>query len=69
KAEEVLKAYRPAYLGIDIGRLLLHAELCQQIVENNPEAPEEAWASLIPFPQLELDPALVRGDEPELDDQ
>ena len=67
KAEPLLEARRPAYLGLHVDGLLEHAAICRHLVAENREAPDDAWDVLIPFPRLAFDPDLVRGDEPELD--
>jgi predicted metal-dependent hydrolase len=67
KAEPLLRAHQPHYLGLDVGRILDHAAACRQIVAEHPDAPAEAWTVLVPFPRLDFDPARVRGDESELD--
>ncbi len=66
KAMPLLELRRPNYLGFDIEGLLEHAAVCRHLVAENREAPESAWQVLIPLPRLRYDPALVRGDEPEL---
>jgi predicted metal-dependent hydrolase len=57
KAREKLASYRPYYLGVDLDALLSAADAADRAVETGtrPSAPD-----------LRLDPALVRGDEPEL---
>ena len=67
KAQPLLESRRPAYLGLDVDAVLEHTAVCRHIVAENREAPHEAWDVLIPTPRLFFDPALVRGDEPELD--
>jgi predicted metal-dependent hydrolase len=66
KAQPILQSHAPHYLGIDVAALVEHAAACRQIVAEHPDAPPDAWSVLIPFPTLDYDPALVRGDEPEL---
>jgi uncharacterized protein len=66
KAEPLLKARRPGYLGIDVDRMVDHSATCRQIVAENRDAPPDAWNVLIPVPRLDFDPSRVRGDEPEL---
>ncbi len=68
KAEERLRRYRPAYLGLDVEAILEHAARCRRIVENHPSARPQEWKQLIPFPRLEVQPTRVCGDEPELRD-
>jgi len=65
KAEERLSDYPSAYLGIDLDGIRRHMSHCRQIVEGHPDADPDEWPDLIPCPQLGLDPAQVRGDEPE----
>ena len=57
KTERKLTPYRPVYLGLDVDQLLEHAARCRALV--TAQLP-------VPFPSLHVDPALVRGDEPEL---
>jgi uncharacterized protein len=66
KSQLLLTPRAPYYLGLDVDRILDHASTCRQIVAENRDAPREAWAILIPPPRLTFDPALVRGDEAEL---
>lgn len=66
KAQPLLEARRPHYLGLDVDGILEHGAVCRHIVAENREAPDEAWDVLIPRPRLRYDPDLVRGDEPEL---
>jgi uncharacterized protein len=66
KAQPLLHARKPAYLGLDVDRMVEHSVTCRQLVAENPEAPPEAWPILIPAPRLQYDPARVRGDEPEV---
>ena len=66
KADPLLERRRPHYLGIDVDELLTHSAICRHLVAENRDAPEEAWPVLIPIPRITFDPALVRGDEPEL---
>lgn len=67
KARPLLEARRPAYLGIDVEKVLEHAAVCRQIIAENRDAPDPAWQVLIPVPGLDWTAARVRGDEPELD--
>ena len=64
KAERRLGAYRPAYLGLDVDALLAHAERLAAAVAADPADPG-AWERAAPPPPLRLDPARLRGDEPE----
>ena len=57
KAVRELEPYRPRYLGLDVDAVLRHAARCRAA----------AAAGEAPAPEpLRADPALVRGDEPEL---
>ena len=67
KAERRLSPYRPAYLGVDVDGLLAHLERTCALVTRHPDAPPDAWAGLAPPPEIRLSPALLQGDEPELD--
>jgi uncharacterized protein len=67
KAERCLSPYRPTYLGVAVEELLTHAERTRAVVAGRPDAPPAAWPELAPAPELRLFPALLRGDEPELD--
>lgn len=62
KAERALEPFAPAHLGIDVDAVLEHARRCREILEED----EAGWKERIPFPEIRADPALVRGDEPEL---
>ena len=66
KAERHLAMYHPSYLGLDVGALLENAEHCRRLVEANSHAHAMDWTSVIPRVHLTPNPALVRGDEPEL---
>lgn len=66
KAQPLLEARRPHYLGLDVDAILEHTAVCRHLVVENRDAPEEAWDVLIPSPRLVFDPDRVRGDEPEL---
>jgi predicted metal-dependent hydrolase len=57
KAARRLSPYRPAYLGLDVDAILADAERCVQLA---------ASGAPVPLPALHPDPALVRGNEPEL---
>lgn len=65
KAERRLQGYRPAYLGVDVEGILNHVERCRRSLEETGESGGPAPAS-VPFPRLELQVALIRGDEREL---
>lgn len=67
KAQPLLHARKPAYLGLDVDHMVELSVTCRQIVAENREAPPEAWPILIPFPKLDFDPARVSGDEPEIE--
>lgn len=66
KAEPLLQRRRPHYLGVDVEALLQHGAVCRHLVAENHDAPAHAWEVLIPRTSIRFDPALVRGDEPEL---
>ncbi len=57
KATRRLAPYGPSYLGIDVERLLLHARTARACAERGDP---------VPLIQLELDPALSSGTEPEI---
>lgn len=67
KAQPLLEARRPHYLGLDVDGILEHAAVCRHLVAENHGAPDDAWDVLIPAPRLAFDPERVRGDEPELE--
>lgn len=67
KAQPLLEARRPRYLGLDVDAMLEHSAVCRHLVAENREAPDQAWDVLIPTPRLVFDPDRVRGDEPELE--
>ena len=67
KAQPLLEARRPSYLGLDVDALLEHSAICRHIVAENREAPDEAWNVLIPMPRLTFRPDRVRGSESELE--
>jgi predicted metal-dependent hydrolase len=57
KAARRLGGYRPSYLGVDVDAVLDAADAARRAVE----------VGILPVaPDLTLDPALIRGDEPEL---
>lgn len=66
KAEPLLQKHADHYLGIDVDALLSHATIVRHLVAENRDAPNDAWSVLIPIPRITLDPARIRGDEPEL---
>lgn len=66
KAQPLLEAVRPHYLGLDVDAILQHTTECRHLVIENREAPEEAWDVLIPTLRLVFDADKVRGDEAEL---
>ena len=76
KAEEALEPYAPHYLGVDVGDLLERCRRGRRAVgEREGESEEggveggegwEGWRAVVPPPRLVLDPARLRGDEPEL---
>lgn len=67
KAAEEIAPYPPAYLGLDVAAIRAHAARCRRLVTACEAPPEgSSWAELVPFPELELDPRRLRGDESEL---
>lgn len=68
KAEDALGPFAPHYLGVDVDRLLADARALRARAENAPDpAPGRTpWNMRVRFPELDLDPSLIRGDEPEL---
>lgn len=60
-----LERYRPHYGGIDVDAVLVHGRVCTDIVLANPSLRGPALTETVPYPQLRLNPQLVRGDEPE----
>lgn len=69
KAQPLLEARRPRYLGLDVDAMLEHAAICRHLVAENRDAPDPAWDVLIPTPRLVFDPDRIRGDEPELEER
>lgn len=68
KAGRKLEGYPDTYLGVDLAALRAHLRRCRRIVEEHPDAEGDAWAELIPFPEMELREEWVRGDEVEGED-
>jgi len=67
KALSALERYRPAYLAVDVERLVTHASAALEITsESETVEGDTGWIRRIAPPPLLLDPALLRGDEPEL---
>ncbi len=66
KAERKLDGYRPCYLGVDVDAVLAHAIRCRELVDGRRDDDPRSWLGVADVPPLELDPRLVRGDEPEL---
>jgi predicted metal-dependent hydrolase len=64
KALRELPAHRPAYLGLDVGALVEHAERALRAVEADPR--QDQLSKHLPVLVLRPHPALARGDEPEL---
>lgn len=60
KAEPALRRFRPHYLGLDITKTLVLAEGLRAMATTGSISPGRPA-------RLDLDPGLVRGDEPELD--
>jgi len=69
KTEQRLQPYAPYHLGVDVAAILRHAQRCREIVHSHPHASRDSWSDLIPFPILILEAALLRGDEPELQER
>ena len=65
KARRYLWAYAPHYLGVDTAGLLAHLERCLAAVSMDDPPAGEALRRAVAFHRLELDRALLRGDEPE----
>lgn len=63
-----LERYAPYYMGIDVAAILKHVDDCIDFVHARPELVGPALAEATPYPRLQLDRRLVRGDEPEFDD-
>lgn len=71
KAEDALRPYEPAYLGIDVRRIRRDAAALRRLVEADaPSSPPSGkpWRDRIDFPRIHLDPDRLLGSEPELDD-
>ena len=66
KAEKKLSSFRSGYLGVNVDAVLDHAARCYAILELDPADRVRSWSRIADVPRLELDPRLVRGDEPEL---
>jgi uncharacterized protein len=69
KAEEALEPFAPHYLGVDVERLLTEARTLRTRVESAPDpaSGRTPWSTRVRFPELDLDPSRIRGDEPELE--
>ena len=66
KAKRYLSEYRPHYMGVDVDRILAHADSCIELV-GVPDPPRgSSLVHAIPFARLSLKAAHLRGDEPEL---
>lgn len=63
-----LEGYAPYYMGVDVAAVLEHGEFCIDFVHANPDLAGPALAEAAPYPRLQLDARLIRGDEPEFDD-
>lgn len=68
KTRREMAPYRPAYLGVDVDALLAHADRLAAAVEAHREGGAGPWERAEPPPAIVLDPARLRGDEPELRD-
>ncbi|MBX6363822.1 MAG: DUF309 domain-containing protein [Gemmatimonadetes bacterium] len=66
KAERELAPYAPAYLGLDVAALLAVARRGQRLARTHRAAGPAEWRRLLPAPRLRVEPARIRGDEPEL---
>ena len=66
KAERHLAPYAPVYGGVDVAALLAHARRARLAVEDRLPGPTPDLPALVPHVSLALNPAHVRGDEPEL---
>jgi len=66
KAFRYLPSYLPAYLGVDVAEIMAHGERVLAILDARGEPEGAELAGGVPYPHLRLQPALVRGDEPEL---
>lgn len=67
KALQALDPFRPHYLGIELDALLETAEQARRaVVERRDARPPRRWSDVVEPPPIELEPTLVRGDEPEL---
>ena len=63
KALERLERYPDRYLGVDVAGLRAHCRTVRETVGRHPDD----WPERVePFP-IAVDPAEIRGDEPELD--
>lgn len=67
KAERALAPYDPHHLGVDVAAVLACCRSARVTVAEAGSRPPETWRRVIPPPELDLDPALLRGDEPELE--
>lgn len=68
KAEAALEPFRPHYLGLDVGRLLIDTRTLREAAERELAGGGriEAGGAELPLPRLPLSAARIRGDEPEL---
>jgi len=66
KTRRELARYAPAYLGQDVADLLSLAARGEEIARIALEGEGMEWATALSPPDLTPDPALFRGDEPEL---
>lgn len=62
KARERLDGYPDRYLGVDVAAVRKHCHDVRAAV-----ASESDWVDRVRPLDLEVDPSLIRGDEPELD--
>ncbi len=66
KVQQKLPPYLPYYLGIDVAGVLSTTERLLVWLDDHASPTGEALRRRFPFPSLSADPALMRGDEPEL---
>lgn len=66
KVPRYLTDYVPHYLGLDVDKLVAHAQRCHALGVAHKHVRGAALAQRIPLYRLEIDPSLLRGDEPEL---
>ena len=67
KARRYLERYRPRYLGLDVERILAWIDRYAARVAEAGDPEGEALRRLVPDLPLPVNPAWIRGDEPEWD--